>query len=98
MSQPITSIADFYKIVDSVIDLNGEVFDILQRDFIQKYPEVRIVHCDNDMFSNSLIIIIPYGNRVAVFYLDQFEKGCIRINFSEERFNIFQEKLLSVKV
>ena len=98
MSKQVPAISEFYKIVDSVSELNSEIFDVLQRDFSKRFQEVRIILCDNDMFANSLMVAIPFGNRVALFYLDQFEKGCVRINFSEARFNNFQEKILSIKV
>lgn len=93
MSQPVKdqTLSDFYNLVrGNQLNTNYDLFDTLLDNFVKTHPEVKVFHCNNDTFSNSLLIAIPLSSgQISLLYLDQHNSEIIRMNFSKARFNLF---------
>lgn len=91
-------INDFYNLCNSNrLNVNYDLFDKMP-EFCLQYPEVKTYFCDNETFSNSLLVAIPLGpSRVALFFLDQHNSEVVRINFSYQRFVNFTEGMQEFK-
>ena len=90
-----TILKDFYMLChNNTLNTNYDLFDLLEKNFIVTYPEVRLFSCDNDTFSSSLLVAIPLGeSRIALMFLDQHNSDIVRINFSYNRFLSFSAGL-----
>ena len=93
MSQPVKdqTLSDFYNLVrGNQLNTNYDLFDTLLDNFVKTHPEVKVFHCNNATFSNSLLVAIPLSSgQISLLYLDQHNSEIIRINFSKARFNLF---------
>lgn len=89
----------FYNLCASNrLNVNYDLFEELEKKFIQTYPEVQLFYCDNDTFSSSLIVAIPLEpSRVALLFLDQHNSEIVRMNFSYQRFLNFTAGLNKIQ-